>query len=83
LYIGHTDDLESRVRTHNEGCGGAYTAHRKPVRLVYSEEFGTLEEAINRERQVKRGSGVKKHALVAQDLSALNQLSRCRQRTKH
>jgi len=33
LDVGHTDDLKTRQRTHNEGRGGTYTAQRKPCAL--------------------------------------------------
>jgi predicted GIY-YIG superfamily endonuclease len=78
LYVGHTDDLNGRERTHNEGRGGTYTSRRKPVRLIYSEEFATLREARNRERQLKRWSGAKKEALIARDTTQLKRLSGCR-----
>lgn len=80
LYVGHTEDLASRVRMHNEGHGGAYTAARRPVVVVYFEEFGTLREARDRERQIKRWSGKKKEALIARDSRALKGLSRSHQR---
>ena len=80
LYVGHTADLKTRERTHNEGHGGTYTAKRRPVRLIYSEEFATLEEARDRERQLKRWSGVKKEALIARNTSELKRLSGCRRR---
>lgn len=76
IYVGHTEDLASRVRMHNEGHGGAYTAARRPVAVVYSEEFATLGEARNRERQIKRWSGKKKAALITRDSRTLKDLSR-------
>jgi putative endonuclease len=54
LYVGRTANIELREQTHNEGRGGTYTALRRPVRLLYSERHGTVEEAIARERQLKR-----------------------------
>jgi predicted GIY-YIG superfamily endonuclease len=38
LYIGSTDDLEGRLRRHDEGRGATSTARRLPVPLVFSEE---------------------------------------------
>ena len=80
LYVGHTGDLQTRERMHNEGRGGTYTAKRTPARLLYSEEFATLEEARDRERQLKRWSGVKKKALIAANTAELKRLSGCRER---
>jgi putative endonuclease len=37
LYVGHTENLASRERTHNDGKGAKYTAARRPVRMVYAE----------------------------------------------
>ena len=78
LYVGHTDDLDARERTHNEGRGGSYTASRRPVQVVYSERLPSLHDARRRERQLKRWSGRKKEALVAGDSSKLKRLSRRR-----
>ena len=41
LYTGWTTDPEARLRAHNEGRGAKYTRARRPVRLVYTECFGT------------------------------------------
>ena len=45
LYTGWTNDLEKRVSAHNSGKGAKYTKNRRPVALVYYEEFCTKEEA--------------------------------------
>jgi putative endonuclease len=78
LYVGHTDDLDSREKTHNEGRGSRYTARRRPVQVVYFESHESSESAIARERQLKRWATNKKEALIAGDLSTLKQLSRRR-----
>jgi len=76
LYIGSTQDLDSRVKTHNHGRGAVYTLKRRPAHLVYSEIFDTQAEAVRRERQIKCWSRRKKEALVANDLMRLKQLSK-------
>jgi predicted GIY-YIG superfamily endonuclease len=78
LYVGHTDDLASREKTHNAGRGAGYTAARLPVRIVYSEKCDSETAAIQRERQLKRWSGKKKEALINGDVATLKGLSRCR-----
>ena len=83
LYVGYTEDVDSREQTHNEGRGGAYTARRRPVRLVYVERCASSRAARERERQLKRWSGVKKEALIAGDVIHLKLLSRRRQRHPH
>ena len=34
FYVGHTADLQFRVALHNAGIGVAYTARRRPVRVI-------------------------------------------------
>ena len=54
LYCGWTDDIEKRVKTHNEGKGAKYTKARLPVKLVYFEDFSTKSEAMKREVAIKK-----------------------------
>jgi|GEM_PF-413051 len=54
LYTGWTNDLEKRVRAHNQGRGAKYTRGRRPVRLAYYEEHMTREEAMKREAAIKK-----------------------------
>jgi len=75
LYVGYTEDLASREQLHNEGHGAKYTAERTPVRIVYAEEYATVEGAIARERQLKGWSREKKEALIRDDRAALDYLS--------
>jgi putative endonuclease len=76
LYVGLTHDLEGRERSHNEGHGARHTLSRRPVRVVYSEPFDTLEAAARRERQIKGWSRVKKDALISGNTDRLKMLSR-------
>jgi predicted GIY-YIG superfamily endonuclease len=62
-YVGHTDDLESRIAAHRRGEIEGYTRTRCPVRVVFSEEFPAREDALARERRVKGWSRAKKEAL--------------------
>jgi len=78
FYVGLAQDLDGRVSAHNDGRGAAYTFKRRPVHLVYSEVFHSEDEAVGRERQLKRWSPAKKEALIAGDLEGLKQLSRRR-----
>ena len=65
LYCGWTNDLEKRIKTHNEGKGSKYTRSRLPVTLVYFEEFATSVEAQKREYEIKQLSRAQKLALIA------------------
>jgi putative endonuclease len=70
-----TDDLEARVRMHNEGRGGRYTMQRRPVALVFFEQHEASQAAHARERQIKRWSGAKKESLVRGDIASLKELA--------
>ncbi len=65
LYTGWTNDLEKRVKCHNEGRGAKYTRPRLPVRLAYFEVFDTKEAAMQREAAIKKLSKARKEELVA------------------
>lgn len=54
LYTGWTNNLQKRIKNHNEGKGAKYTKTRRPVELVYYEAFSTKEEAMRREYQIKQ-----------------------------
>jgi predicted GIY-YIG superfamily endonuclease len=77
-YVGSTEDLKDREDAHNTGRGSKYTFLRRPVRLVYSESYDSLEKAIGRERQLKRWSRSKKKALIVGDAARLRRLSKRR-----
>ena len=64
LYCGWTTDLEKRVRAHNSGRGAKYTRSRRPVKLVYAEEFAEKQEALSREWHLKRLSREEKIRLI-------------------
>ena len=72
LYVGETSDLQTREHDHNEGRGGSYTAKRRPVMIVYAEQYSSRQDALRRERQIKRWSLKKKEMLVCGDLAALS-----------
>jgi putative endonuclease len=64
MYIGVTNDLESRVAHHADGRGGSFTRQYRVNTLVHFEEFQYIEEAIEREKQIKGWRRSKKDALV-------------------
>lgn len=65
LYCGWTNCLQERVEAHNSGRGAKYTRARRPVALVYYEEFPTKREAMQREAAIKRLTRAKKERLAA------------------
>ena len=64
LYCGWTTNLEQRVAAHNKGTGAKYTRSRRPVALVYSEEFPEKHDAMSREWHIKRMSREEKLRLI-------------------
>jgi putative endonuclease len=54
LYVGVTSDLSGRVYEHKAGLTPGFTSKYGVDRLVYFEAFGIIEEAIAREKQLKR-----------------------------
>ena len=80
-YTGTTRaDLEKRVGEHQSGVFDGYTALRRPVKLVYSEYFERIVDAIAAERRIKGWSRAKKEALIAGDFQRLQVESRRRRR---
>ncbi|MCB9497193.1 MAG: GIY-YIG nuclease family protein [Fibrobacteria bacterium] len=74
FYVGSTIDLERRVAQHKSGEGAVYTRSRRPLKLVFSQEFQRLEEAFLREKQVQGWNRAKRLALIEgrfQDLPIL------------
>ena len=67
LYTGYARDPGAREKMHNRGRGARYTAGRRPVRLVYSESFASIGDALRRERQVKRLRRAGKEALLGHE----------------
>lgn len=66
LYAGYTVDVKRRELIHNEGEGARYTRMRRPVEIVYFEEFATRSEAMKREYQFKQLAKDEKEALITE-----------------
>jgi len=64
LYSGSCNDLLEREEKHNSGKGAKYTRSRRPIKIIYSEEFETLSEAKKREAEVKKLSKSDKEKLT-------------------
>ena len=72
-YVGHTDDLERRFGEHREGGYCRYTEVRRPVELIWSQEFTSRYEALTAERQIKSWSRSKKESLAKGDFGSLKE----------
>ena len=75
-YLGHTDSLDARIGQHQSGDIAGYTHSRRPVSLVWQQDFGSREEAIAAEQQIKGWSRKKKEALIAGDWELISTLAR-------
>ena len=64
LYTGWATELEKRVRNHNASKGAKYTRTRRPVRLVYHEEYKDKREAQRREYAIKQLTRAEKEKLI-------------------
>ena len=74
-YTGHTDNLEVRIAKHQLGEVPGYTQTRRPIELVFAEEFSSRTDAFFREQQTKGWSRKKKEALIRGDWAELVRLA--------
>ena len=74
-YTGHTDDLAARTDAHQSGLIDGYTQSRRPVQLMWSQDFPTREEALSAELQIKGWSRSKKEALIRGDWDEMHLLA--------
>ena len=75
-YTGITENIEIRLAQHQAGELPGYTKKRRPVELMFCDEFLYMDDAIDRERQIKGWSRGKKEALIAGDWDLLVDLSK-------
>ena len=54
LYCGYTDDVQKRFEAHKSGKGAKFTRANKPLKIVYTKEFATKQEAQKEEDRIKR-----------------------------
>ena len=63
-YTGWTTDPPRRESQHNTGRGAKYTRMKRPVKLVYVEELSSRNEAMKRERAIKKMTRSQKRKLI-------------------
>ncbi len=66
-YTGMTADLSRRMWQHRNGDGSQHATKYKKFRLVHVEHFATIEEAIAREKAIKKWLRVWKIELIEKD----------------
>jgi len=78
IYIGQTNNLLTRINQHitKDWKAAKFTKDNDDFKLVYSEEFETRIEAMNRENQLKGWSRAKKEALISKNIEKLKELSK-------
>ncbi|MDO8525416.1 MAG: GIY-YIG nuclease family protein [Candidatus Omnitrophota bacterium] len=64
LYTGITIDLLRRVNDHNKGLASKYTRAKRPVKVVYKEDFTDKNSALRREIEIKNLSRQEKLELI-------------------
>ena len=75
LYTGVTNNLDRRIGEHRDGIGSQFTSKYRVTKLVYYETTNQIEEAIVREKQIKKGSRRKKIELIERENSEWKDLS--------
>jgi len=76
-YTGVTNDLEKRYAEHQSGDDPkSYVFKRRPLKLVWSEYYNDINQAIEKEKQIKGWTRVKKEALINADFDKLIELSK-------
>ncbi len=78
VYVGSTSNLSERFDRHRSGDGAAHTAKCPPERVIWSEEYSSLNAAVTRERQLKGWSRAKKLALANGQFADLRKLAKRR-----
>ncbi|HBC71447.1 MAG TPA: GIY-YIG nuclease [Coxiellaceae bacterium] len=67
LYVGVTNDLVRRVYEHKQKLVKGFTKKYAVDKLVYMEEFNDINEAISREKVIKKWKRVWKLRLIEQE----------------
>jgi putative endonuclease len=67
LYIGVTSDLIRRVGEHKLKIAESFTKRHDVIRLVYFEQFDQIEQAIHREKRLKKWTRAWKISLIEKD----------------
>jgi putative endonuclease len=75
-YTGHTDNIKKRLAEHRTGSIMCYTSLRRPVELVFQQEFSSRENAFAAEIKIKGWSRKKKEAMMRGDWSEVSRLAR-------
>jgi putative endonuclease len=76
-YTGVTNNVERRLYEHENGTDSrCYTFKRRPLKLIFTESFADINQAIAFEKQVKGWRRAKKEAIINGDWHLLPELSK-------
>ena len=64
FYCGYAKDLKSRETEHNSGKGSKYVTAKGGGKIIYSEKYETISQAMIREAEVKKWTRDKKLELI-------------------
>ena len=82
FYTGITNNLSRRLEEHTHGLNkNCFTYNRRPIQLIFHQEFNDVIQAIYFEKKIKKWSSRKKLALANGDYNMLQILAECRNAT--
>lgn len=83
-YTGVTNDLERRLKEHQEGLNPtSYTHSRRPIVLKWYSELSSPSQAIALEKQIKGWTRKKKEALINNNWNKLKEHAECMNESSH
>ena len=71
LYTGITNNLDNRLKVHNDGKGAKYTRCRLPVKYINQEVVTSKSDALKREYAIKKLDRNKKFLLIDSEFNIL------------
>src|SRR5690606_5516059 len=78
-YTGFTNDISRRFIEHQEGLNkNCFIYKRRPLELIFYQEFNDVNQAIYFEKKIKKWSGKKKLALANAEFNMIQILAECR-----
>ncbi len=81
-YTGFTNNISRRFEEHQNGKNKTcFTYKRRPLKLIFHQEFNDVHQAINFEKRIKKWSSKKKLALAKGEYDLLKILAECRNAT--
>jgi len=78
-YTGFTNNISRRIDEHERGLNtSCFTFKRRPITLIFQQEFNDVNQAIYFEKRIKKWSAKKKLALANEDFDLLQLLAQCK-----